>query len=280
MNNNRSWMYERIDDRGFLNALFNSGVEEFMNYAISQPTSMGGTSIQCPCSKCKNRKYWNGDTVKLHLLKNGFVKDYYVWSRHGEPYIKDGHVEHSSTNYSNISRGTDENNLMYNMMIDVAGPFTAAKAQRKDPTPADVYLVTHTVKHDKKIFITKKAEQNRVETLREERSTPIEGSDEHRVVDEDQLFLEADGGLDKKNKVYGMSSLQSVMYGLETEGSRYRGSNFNNEKYKQMQGELQDMKNQVNELQEMRNKELEEIRKQMEEMKSQLAIVFNNRNGN
>ena len=122
--------------------------------------------------------------------------------------------------------------------------------------------------------------QKRVETLREDRSTPIEGSDEHRVVDEDQLFLEADGGLDKKNKVYGMSSLQSVMYGLETEGSRYRGSNFNNEKYKQMQAELQDMKNQVNELQEMRNKELEEIRKQMEEMKSQLAIVFNNRNGN
>ena len=48
MNNNRSWMYERIDDRGFLNSLFISGVEEFMNHAISQPTSMGGTSIQCP----------------------------------------------------------------------------------------------------------------------------------------------------------------------------------------------------------------------------------------
>ena len=71
-----------------------------------------------------------------------------------------------------------------------------------------------------------------------------------------------------------------ALYPPETGGSRHRGSNFNNEEYKQMQVELQDMKNQVNELQEMRNKELEEIRKQMEEMKSQLAIVFNNRNGN
>ena len=45
MNNNRSWMQERIDDKGFLNSLFIFGVEEFMNYVISQPTSIGGTSI-------------------------------------------------------------------------------------------------------------------------------------------------------------------------------------------------------------------------------------------
>ncbi|WOG84325.1 hypothetical protein DCAR_0103508 [Daucus carota subsp. sativus] len=155
-----------------------------------------------------------------------------------------------------------------------------AKTQGKDPTPADVYLITHTVKHDKKTFVTKKAEQvyKRVETLREELSAPIEGSDEPQVVDEDQLFLKAAGGLDKKSRVYGMGSLQSVIYGPETGGSRHRGSNFRHEEYKQMQVELQDMKNQVKELQEMRNQELEEMRKQMEEMKNQLALVFNHQN--
>ena len=42
--------------------------------------------------------------------------------------------------------------------------------------------------------------QKRVEKLREERSAPIEGSDESKVVDEDQLFLEVVGGLDKKKQ--------------------------------------------------------------------------------
>nr|XP_017219141.1 PREDICTED: uncharacterized protein LOC108196387 isoform X2 [Daucus carota subsp. sativus] len=93
MNNNRSWMYERTDESGFLNSLFISGVEEFMNHVISQPTSMNGTSIQCPCTKCKNRKFWKSDIVKLHLLKNGFVRDYYIWSRHGESYIFNGNKE-------------------------------------------------------------------------------------------------------------------------------------------------------------------------------------------
>ena len=45
-----------------------------------------------------------------------------------------------------------------------------------------------------------------------------------------------------------MGSLQSVIYGPETGGSRHRGSNFNNEEYKQMQVELQDIRNQVKEL--------------------------------
>ena len=43
--------------------------------------------------------------------------------------------------------------------------------------------------------------QKKVETLHEELSTPIEGSDEPQVVDEDQLFLKAAGGLDIKTEV-------------------------------------------------------------------------------
>nr|XP_017217551.1 PREDICTED: uncharacterized protein LOC108195115 [Daucus carota subsp. sativus]XP_017217552.1 PREDICTED: uncharacterized protein LOC108195115 [Daucus carota subsp. sativus] len=167
---------------------------------------------------------------------------------------------------------------MYNMVIDAAAPnfdphgseeMPNVEAQ-KDPTPIDIYLVTHTVTHDKKTFLTKKAEQvyNKVEKLSEKHST-----------DEDQFFLEAAGGLDKKNRVYDMGSLQSK-YGPETGGSRYKGSNFNNEEYKQMQVELQDMKNQVKELQEIRNQEIEEMRNQMEEMNSQLAMALNNRNEN
>ena len=61
---------------------------------------------------------------------------------------------------ANFSRGTYGNNLMYHMVIDAAGPS--------------------------------------FETLYEDRSAPIEGSDEPLVVDEDQLYLETAGGLEKK----------------------------------------------------------------------------------
>ena len=80
--------------------------------------------------------------MKLHLLKNGFVKDYYVWSRHGESYIYDGNDEHPSANYSNISRGTDGNNLMYNMVIDAVGPSFDLHSTEKIPNAAAQNIYT------------------------------------------------------------------------------------------------------------------------------------------
>ena len=53
--------------------------------------------------------------------------------------------------------------------------------------------------------------QKRVKKLREERSAPVEGSDEPQVVDEDQLFLEDAGGLDK-NTEFMASVHYKVLY--------------------------------------------------------------------
>ncbi|KAK1361057.1 hypothetical protein POM88_045531 [Heracleum sosnowskyi] len=122
MDNYRSWMYPRVDSRGLLNHAFVVGLEEFMNHVISQPSSLNGTNIKCPCTKCKFKRHWDAKIVKLHLLKKGFVENYYVWNRHGEPYIVGGSAGQSSTSYSNISRGGDEDNLMYDMVMDAAGP--------------------------------------------------------------------------------------------------------------------------------------------------------------
>ncbi|XP_074356714.1 uncharacterized protein LOC141696477 [Apium graveolens] len=83
---------------------------------------MNGTNIQCPCFKCENGKFWNAETVKLHLLKKGFVRDYYVWDRHGEPYVARQSGEQSSTHYSNTQGRRDGENQMYNMVMDVSGP--------------------------------------------------------------------------------------------------------------------------------------------------------------
>ena len=122
MSNDRAWMYQRLDNKRFLNPIFLDGLENFMQYVISQPSSMNDTNIKCPCSKCKNCRFWNAETVKIHLMSKGFVRDYYEWNRHGEPYIFRQSGEQSSTYVSDTEERRDENNLMYNMVMDAAGP--------------------------------------------------------------------------------------------------------------------------------------------------------------
>ncbi|KAK1365179.1 hypothetical protein POM88_040740 [Heracleum sosnowskyi] len=157
-----------------------------------------------------------------------------------------------------------------------------AETNEKVPTPTDIYEHTHTVNNDRVNWINKKAERvyKRIKELRELRSQPLEGSSEPQHVDEDQLFFDAVGGLDNRNRIYGLGSLQNIIYGSQSScniaTSRYN-SNFNDD-YHQMQVELQEMKDHVKELQQTRDDELQEMRSQMNEMKNQLAMVLNNQN--
>ncbi|KAL6513191.1 hypothetical protein OROGR_020677 [Orobanche gracilis] len=47
---------------------------------------MNGDKIKCPCtaSKCKNQRFLDTESVKEHLVRNGFVPNYEVWIFHGE----------------------------------------------------------------------------------------------------------------------------------------------------------------------------------------------------
>jgi metal-dependent HD superfamily phosphatase/phosphodiesterase len=39
----------------------------------------------CPCSMCRNNKdYSDWGTLHLHLIKNGFMVNYVLWTKHGE----------------------------------------------------------------------------------------------------------------------------------------------------------------------------------------------------
>ncbi|XP_016571056.1 uncharacterized protein LOC107868969 [Capsicum annuum] len=63
---------------------FISGVDGFVDYAMTlEPFQLDGL-VKCPCSKCKSRNYEKSDIVKLHLYRNGFKEDYTVWTSHGE----------------------------------------------------------------------------------------------------------------------------------------------------------------------------------------------------
>ncbi|KAJ8769652.1 hypothetical protein K2173_005255 [Erythroxylum novogranatense] len=80
-------MYRRLTPAGFINPEFVHGVDSFIHYACSQHAYMDGQKIRCPCSKCRHKCFLTIDEVKLHLLRKGFVPNYFEWTRHGEPLI-------------------------------------------------------------------------------------------------------------------------------------------------------------------------------------------------
>ncbi|XP_043817332.1 uncharacterized protein LOC122725001 [Manihot esculenta] len=85
MHSDRGWMYARLKD-GLLNPLFLEGLNEFISAAKQFPDCLNGELIRCPCNrfKCQNRSFEDENTVRFHLMKYGFVRDYYVWYLHGE----------------------------------------------------------------------------------------------------------------------------------------------------------------------------------------------------
>ncbi|XP_021752049.1 uncharacterized protein LOC110717610 [Chenopodium quinoa] len=81
----RSWMYERKVGNS-INPEFLKGVDEFLKYVEDHPESSNPNEVRCPCFKCKNKRLWDPDTVKLHLYRSGFLPNYYEWMCHGEGF--------------------------------------------------------------------------------------------------------------------------------------------------------------------------------------------------
>ncbi|XP_057990575.1 uncharacterized protein LOC131172956 [Hevea brasiliensis] len=86
MGSDRRWMYARLKD-GLLTSEFIEGIEQFITFAKQHPEWMDGDKLKCPCNhrKCQNRNYADENTIRLHLMKHGFVPYYYKWILHGEP---------------------------------------------------------------------------------------------------------------------------------------------------------------------------------------------------
>ncbi|KAL6630954.1 hypothetical protein ACP70R_028294 [Stipagrostis hirtigluma subsp. patula] len=60
-------------------------VENFIEAAKKHALIAGREEIFCPCVNCKNEVMWpNPNEIRGHLIKRGFIKDYTVWSFHGE----------------------------------------------------------------------------------------------------------------------------------------------------------------------------------------------------
>ncbi|KAF3678745.1 putative flowering time control protein FCA-like isoform X1 [Capsicum annuum] len=121
MNNlERSWMYERLDGRGCLYSRFITGVDEFIQFACSQPNRMSGDKVRCPCAKCQNYKFMDVETVKCHLYQSGFIENYFIWKHQGE------RDDISETSYGNALHGGGQPVFVENpyrqIILDAAGP--------------------------------------------------------------------------------------------------------------------------------------------------------------
>ncbi|XP_021759820.1 uncharacterized protein LOC110724658 [Chenopodium quinoa] len=81
----RSWMYERKVGNS-INPEFLKGVGEFLKYVEDHLESSNSNEVRCPCFKCKNKRLWDADTVKLHLYRSGFLPNYYEWMCHGKRF--------------------------------------------------------------------------------------------------------------------------------------------------------------------------------------------------
>jgi hypothetical protein len=62
-----------------------NNIDAFLNRAFSEAAKSPILAL-CPCSKCKNKRMENKDTMGKHLVKNGFMPHYTRWVHHGEAH--------------------------------------------------------------------------------------------------------------------------------------------------------------------------------------------------
>ena len=111
-------MYNRfLPNRRTLAKVFTDGVMEFLNVACSQPQFLREGTTRCPCSRCKLLTFQKRDDCQLHLLKWGFMPNYYIWTSHGESYLNNEPVTVSTRPES-----LETNNMYRDMVYDAVGP--------------------------------------------------------------------------------------------------------------------------------------------------------------
>jgi Transposase family tnp2/Domain of unknown function (DUF4218)/Transposase-associated domain len=113
-NPDRSWMYNRLTDRRQVTTAFFAGLEEFVQFALTNSNN-SRREIRCPCAKCKCLRFTDADTVRIHLCQKGFIKDYECWECHGE-------VRQTPSGYYGDSSHRENLNQYEQLVMDAAGP--------------------------------------------------------------------------------------------------------------------------------------------------------------
>lgn len=119
----RRWMYDDWSVSG-PNSNWCKKAQEFVNLAFSRP-SANSEGVHCPCSKCGNFKKQNEYNLSHHLVKNGFVQNYFVWTYHGETAPADEEFDdrdhlndmlHDFADANHAQEAMDEAEEFYNLL--------------------------------------------------------------------------------------------------------------------------------------------------------------------
>ncbi|XP_058003650.1 uncharacterized protein LOC131180064 [Hevea brasiliensis] len=139
MGSDRRWMYARLKD-GLLTSEFIEGIEQFITFAKQHPEWMDGDKLKCPCNhrKCQNRNYVDENTIRLHLMKHGFVPYYYKWILHGEPRTSNIDSENINVMIAESVQEVDNStsNTYEQMVMDAAGPNFFQDVMEEPPNPS------------------------------------------------------------------------------------------------------------------------------------------------
>ncbi|GAA0141915.1 hypothetical protein LIER_35477 [Lithospermum erythrorhizon] len=109
-------MYRRLDKSGYITNELIGGVQEFVDFSLSQPGFFSHEKIKCQCSKCKNLHYQKVECVCGHLCQSGLTNGYFTWNHHSEEC------------HSRVSGATndvpqmDNTNSYRDMIINAMGP--------------------------------------------------------------------------------------------------------------------------------------------------------------
>ena len=138
-------MYQRLED-GLIRWEFAENVKTFIAFAKSQVNFLDGDKIRCPCNrkKCRNRAFLDEETVEYHIIRYGFVPNYYKWSLHGEqlsevdegeddehggPFVEADYVGEAE----GISAPAVASTSYHEMIHDLAGPSFAWERTEEQP---------------------------------------------------------------------------------------------------------------------------------------------------
>ncbi|XP_004499398.1 uncharacterized protein [Cicer arietinum] len=118
----RTWMYNRVhENRRGLKKEYVSGVKDFVKRALKQPICISEKGIRCSCIKCKCMKISTATTVRLHLYRDGFQPDYWIWTEHRE--VKPMVETRGGSTSSRIVHHDDQFNATDEMVFDAFRPY-------------------------------------------------------------------------------------------------------------------------------------------------------------
>lgn len=75
----KSWMNKGNTKHEHCQSEFQKGLNQFLDFA-----SRHSSELQCPCLKCENKCFYDRETIRWHVIKNGFLRYYTTWVYHGE----------------------------------------------------------------------------------------------------------------------------------------------------------------------------------------------------